>query len=194
VSVHNVQAGREQIKELIAKGLLESPAQDFIKNRLAIMTRRGNPSGIRSLADLAKPGIRLANPNPETEGIAKQIKEALRKAGGEDLFKEVYENKVKKGEAFITEIHHRQTPLWIMQGKVDAGVVWVSEAKFQEMIEHPIGSVDISDEHNQEGVETAAVAKKARNRDAAKAWLTFIKSETAKSIIEKYGMQRPEGK
>jgi ABC-type molybdate transport system substrate-binding protein len=146
-----VQAGRERIKELAGRGLVHGPGVDFIKNRLAIMVKEGNPLGIRSPADLGKPGVRLANPNPETEGIAKKIQQVLRNAGGEDLVAEVYEKKVKKGEAFITQIHHRQTPLWIMQGRVDAGVVWVSEAKYQESIGHPFESVPIEDPANVEG-------------------------------------------
>ncbi len=187
-----VQAGREQIGELASKGLLQGTPVDFIRNRLIIMTKRGNPSKIRSLADLAKPGVRLANPNPVTEGIAKKIKQALRNAGGEDLATEVYENKVNRGEAFITEIHHRQTPLWILQGKADAGVVWLSEVRFQERIGHPIEGVEIEDAHNEEGTETAAIAKNAANPRIAEKWLTFIRTDAARSILAKYGMEAPD--
>jgi len=187
-----VQAGKEQIKELAAKGLVKGAPVEFIKNQLAIMTKKGNPLGIGSLADLGKPGIRLVNPNPETEGIARKIQEALRNAGGEELVVEIYENKVKRGEAFITQIHHRQTPLWIMLDKADAGVVWLSEVKFQEIIGHPLESVTIEEANNEEGIESAALATDAMNPQTAKEWLKFIKSETARSVLEKYGMQSPE--
>ncbi|RJR46834.1 MAG: ABC transporter substrate-binding protein [Desulfobacteraceae bacterium] len=186
-----VQAGKNQIREMAAKGMVEGPGVDFISNRLAIMVQKGNPLGISSLSDLGKPGVRLANPNPETEGIAKKIQQALRNAGGEDLVTEVYEKKVKRGEAFLTQIHHRQTPLWIMQGKADAGVVWVSEGLFQEMIDHPLESVSIEDAHNEEGVEAAAIVRNARNPRTAGKWLEFVRSERAVSIIEKYGMESP---
>lgn len=186
-----VQAGKNQIKEMAAKGMVEGPGVDFISNRLAIMVRKGNPRGISSLADLGKLGVRLANPNPETEGIAKKIQEALRKAGGDGLVTEVYEKKVKRGDAFITQIHHRQTPLWIMQGKADAGVVWLSEARFQERIGHPIESVSIVDAENEEGVETAATVRGARNPRMAKEWLGFVRTKSARSILEKYGMGSP---
>ena len=82
-------------------------------------------------------------PNPEFEGIARQIKASLVKAGGDALAKAVYEDKVAEGEAILTHIHHRQTPLYLMLGRADAGVTWQSEAMFQEQAGHPIEHVDI---------------------------------------------------
>jgi hypothetical protein len=55
----------------------------------------------------------------------------------------VYGTKVADGSTVLTHIHHRQTPLWIMQGKAQAGVTWQSEAMFQEQAQHPISHVDI---------------------------------------------------
>lgn len=186
-----VQAGEKRIAELIEQGVLQGPPVRFIKNRLAIMVKKGNLKDIRSLEDLGKPGVRLANPDPETEGISEQIRAALRQAGGEDLVREIYDTKVKKGDAFLTEIHHRQTPLWIMQGKVDAGVTWISEPRYQMMIGHPIDFVPIPPKHNREGIQAAAIAKNARNPGAAKDWLAFLRSDEAESILEKYSMARP---
>jgi len=43
-------------------------------------------------------------------------------AGGDALVKAVYADKVKDGTTILTHIHHRQTPLFLMQGLADAGV------------------------------------------------------------------------
>jgi ABC-type sulfate transport system substrate-binding protein len=40
---------------------------------------------ITGLADLARPDVRLAMPNPDCEGVARQIQEWLAKTGGEPL-------------------------------------------------------------------------------------------------------------
>lgn len=185
-----VQAGEQRIAALIEKGVLQGPPLRFVKNSLAIMVKKGNPKSIRSLEDLARPGVRLANPNPETEGIAGQIQAALEQAGGKELVREVYETKVKTGEAFLTEIHHRQTPLWIMQGKVDAGLTWISEPRYQMMIGHPIDFVPIPPEDNHEDIQAAAIATNARNPGVARDWLAFLRSNEAKSALEKFGMTR----
>jgi molybdate transport system substrate-binding protein len=107
------------------------------------MVPKDNPAHVTGLADLGKPGVRLAMPNPEFEGIARQIQESLKKAGGSALVDEVYKTKVTDGSTVLTHIHHRQTPLFLMQGLADADVTWQSEAMFQEQAGHPITHVDI---------------------------------------------------
>ena len=71
----------------------------YATNDLAIMIPAGNPKGIQSLKDLARPDIRLSMPNPQWEGVAQQISDSLRKAGGEELYQAVYQNKVKMERA-----------------------------------------------------------------------------------------------
>jgi len=182
-------AGLKKVSEYVADGTLDAPAVPYVSNTLTIMVAKGNPHHIAKLADLADPTLRLAMPNPEFEGIAQQIKEALGKAGGPQLSAQVYETKVKDGSAVLTHIHHRQTPLWIMQGRADAGVVWQSEAVFQEQMGHPIGHVDIPASDNSTGVYGGAVVKGAAHREAGRQWLAFICSPQGLAIFEQYGFK-----
>ena len=85
--------GYEKVKALVADGVLEGPSTPYVTNTLTIMVPAGNPKNILGLADLARPGLRLAMPNPEFEGVARQIKSALGKAGGEALTNDVYDAK-----------------------------------------------------------------------------------------------------
>src|SRR5580692_12447482 len=87
-------AGLKAVNALIDQGLLTGPAVPYVTNTLTIMVRKGNPKEIKALADLARPDLRLAMPNPQFEGVARQIKASLNKAGGEALDKAVYETKV----------------------------------------------------------------------------------------------------
>ena len=125
----------------------------------------------RQLADLGRPEVRLAMPNPEFEGIARQIKASPEHAGGDKLLSEVYGAKVAGGSTVLTHIHHRQTPLWIMQGNAQAGVTWQSEAMFHEQIGHPVSHVDIP--AAREGV-AAANAMNASNTRVQ--WVTLLSS------------------
>jgi ABC-type molybdate transport system substrate-binding protein len=182
-------AGFKKISEYVADGTLDAPAVPYVTNTLAIMVAKGNPHRIAKLADLADPTLRLALPNPEFEGIAQQIKDALGKAGGAQLSAQVYEVKVKDGSAVLTHIHHRQTPLWIMQGRADAGITWQSEAVFQEQVGHPIGHVDIPAPENSTAVYGGAVVKGAAHRKAGRQWLAFIRSPQGLAIFERYGFK-----
>jgi molybdate transport system substrate-binding protein len=182
-------AGLMKVKGLIEQGVLVGPAVPYATNDLTIMVPKDNPAHVKDLADLGKPGIRLAMPNPEFEGVARQIKIALTKAGGDALEKMVYETKVKDGTAKLTQIHHRQTPLWIMQGRADAGVTWQSEAEFQEQAGHPISHVAIPAADNATAVYAGAAVKGAPHPDAATAWLDFIHSPEAMQIFARYGFK-----
>jgi len=182
-------AGMRAVKGLIGQGLLAAPAIAYATNKLTIMVRKGNPKQIASLADLARPSLRLAMPNPEFEGVTRQIKASLGKAGGDALTKAVYETKVADGSTVLTRIHHRQTPLFLMQDIAAAGVTWQSEAIFQEQAGNPISHVDIPDAQNTTAVYAGAEVTAAPHPQAARIWLDFIRSPEALEILERYGFK-----
>jgi molybdate transport system substrate-binding protein len=76
-----------------------------------------------------------------------------------------------------------------MQGRVDAGVTWQSEAVFQEQVGHPIEHVNLPLEQNSTGVYAAAVVNGASHADAARLWLEFITSKDAGLIFAGYGFK-----
>jgi molybdate transport system substrate-binding protein len=182
-------ASLAKVKELIRQGLLIDPAVPYVTNTLTIMVPKDNPGHIAGLADLANPEVRLAMPNPAYEGVARQIKAALAKAGGDALVSAVYEAKVADGSTILTHIHHRQTPLFLMQGIVDAGVTWQSEAIFQEQAGHAIAQVPVPSADNSTAIYAGAEVKGATHSAAAKAWLAFIRSPSALAIFERYGFK-----
>lgn len=187
-------AGLSAVDEAIGTGALVGPAVAYATNTLTIMVARGNPMRIAGLADLGRQDLRLAMPNTVTEGVARQIREALIKAGGIRLAATVYGSKVADGSTTPTQIHHRQTPLWIQQGRVDAGVTWQSEAVFQEQAGHPIGHVDIPAAQNSTGVYAAALVADAPHAAAGRAWLAFIRSPEAFAILSRYGFGAVTGR
>jgi molybdate transport system substrate-binding protein len=180
--------------ELVRRGKLAGPVVAFATNDLTIMIPVGNPAHISGLADLGRAGIALAMPNPAFEGVATQIRASLVKAGGEALAEAVYGTKVRNGETILTRIHHRQTPLFLMQRLAETGVTWRSEAIFQEKIGNPIGHVDIPAEQNTLAIYSAALVPDAPHPEAARAWLEFIKSDAAFAVFERFGFKRFEAK
>ncbi|MHB1896173.1 MAG: substrate-binding domain-containing protein [Metallibacterium sp.] len=182
-------AGLKKVKEQIAAGKLVAPAVPYATNDLTIMVPKGNPGHITGLADLGKPGVRLVMPNPAWEGVARQIEASLRKAGGAALEETVYGTKVRNGQTLLTHIHHRQTPLFLMQGLGVAGITWKSEAIFQEQAGHPISHVDIPAQFNTTAVYGAALVKDAPHPAAGKLWIEFLRSPTALKIFERYGFK-----
>jgi molybdate transport system substrate-binding protein len=182
-------AGLKKVDALIGQRLLTGPAVPYATNTLTIMVPSGNPAHVTGLADLGKADVRLAMPNPAFEGIARQIEASLRKAGGAALVDAVYKTKVADGTTILTHIHHRQTPLFLMQGRADAGVTWQSEAMFQEQAGHPITHIDIPASENTTAIYAGAAVKGALHPGAAKLWLSYIHSPAALAIFERYGFK-----
>lgn len=163
---------------------------DYARNPLAILVAKGNPKGIRGLADLGRPEVRVSMPNPQWEGIATPIEASYRKAGGEALDQAIMQAKVKDGSTFLTTIHHRQSPLRVLQGESDAAPVWATEAFFQQEILHrPVETVAIPAEQNTTATYTAARMKDAPHAQAAKDFLAFMRSDAAQAVYHKYGFQ-----
>ncbi|RKE34506.1 ABC-type molybdate transport system substrate-binding protein [Paraburkholderia sp. BL23I1N1] len=185
-------AGLAKVKALIADGTLTGPAVPYVTNQLTIMVRRDNPQHVMSLNDPARAELRLAMPNPEFEGVARQIKASLVKAGGDALVEAVYKDKVRTGSTELTQIRHRQTALFLMQDRADAGVVWKSEALFQEQIGHPLAHVDIPSDENTTAIYAGALVNGAPHPQAARRWLSFIHSPAAFQIFQRYGFGKYE--
>jgi ABC-type molybdate transport system substrate-binding protein len=171
---------------LESRNLVEKPAA-YATNDLSIMVSASNPRGIHSLRDLGRSDVRVSMPNPEWEGIARQIGASLRKAGGETLFHTVYEEKVQDGSTYLTQIHHRQTPMRIMKGESEAGVTWSSEVRFQEKTGNPISGIAIPQDQNVTAVYGAAVLRNAPHLEAARAWVEFLNSAEAQAVYREYG-------
>ncbi|MHB0878666.1 MAG: substrate-binding domain-containing protein [Anaerolineae bacterium] len=186
------QAGEQQLADMVAAGLLEEPIVPFARTGLAIMVPVGNPGRVESLSDLARPGLRLAMPNPETEGIAVVARDALRRAGGVALEREVYEVKVQRGEVILTEVHHRQTPALLVSGEAQAGLTWSTEINYQESSGAPISGVPVAHEFSGSVTFAAAMVRGAAHRQAAEDWLRFLGSAEAQQILDGFGFERIE--
>lgn len=166
---------------------------DYARNGLAIMVPQGNPGHVQGLEDLGRAGLRVSMPNPEWEGIGKQILSSYRKAGGEKLVEAVMQTKVADGSTFLTHMHHRQSPLRVLQGKSDAAPVWETEVYFQQhILHHPVEGVEIPASQNTIATYTAGLMKNAPHPEAARDFFKFMTSDRALAIYGKYGFHPPQ--
>jgi molybdate transport system substrate-binding protein len=177
-------AGKSRIDQMPA---YFERTQLYAKNRLAIMVRKGNPKNVKRLSDLGKADVRVSMPNPEWEGIGKRIEDAYVKAGGSALKDAIMKTKVADSSTYLTQIHHRQTPMRILYNQSDAAPVWYTEAYYQKMINHPIDLVEIPQSENIEAQYIAGLMKAAPHPQAAKDFMAFLVSDAAKKVYQKFG-------
>ncbi len=183
-------AGKRRMNDVMGSGLVTMPI-DYATNVLAIAVRAGNPKHVESLRDLGRAEVRVAMPNPAWEGIARQIELAYAKAGGEALVHTIMMAKVRNGTTLLTQIHHRQTPMWLIAGRVDAGPVWISEALYQQRIGAPIETVRIPAAQNVRASYEAAAVARAPHPQLAREFVRFLQTPQAQKIYQSYGFGTP---
>ena len=137
---------------------------EYVSNSLAVVYNKAEVKDWCSLK-----GLRVAIPNPVTEGIGQ-------------LFKELYEENCGNYEelsknAYLTKVHHREIPKMLANNEIDAGVVWVTEAiywKFKYSVPTP----------NREGKLAFGLLRD--HSDLAKKAFSLLRSERVKEIYTKY--------
>jgi len=160
------------------KGIIEP---ETIKNVCymipVIAVKKGNPKNIHSLSDLAKPGIRIAIPRPETTLLAKYDIEIFQKAGS-------LNNAIKKN--IVTYVSRPDNiTILVDTGHIDAGITWHF---YQTISSNQIENVFFTAEKLPGiGEMQIAVSKYSKNKSLAKQFVDFVTSSNGKAIFKKYG-------
>lgn len=173
---------------LLEEGLV-GEATTYASNFLTLLVAPGNPLRIERLADLARPGVRFALPNPATEGIGRLALAALEEDGGTALRERIEGPKRDAGETVVTSIHHRQSPVWLVEGRIDAAIVWETEALHAAKAHQPVEALPLKPLSRQRGDYAAAVVRDAPHPEAATALLAFLAGEEGRRIYRSHGFQ-----
>ncbi|MBL0715435.1 MAG: substrate-binding domain-containing protein [Desulfosarcina sp.] len=180
----------EGVATLADNGLVDKAACFvYLRNRIALMVRAGNPRGIKGVHDLARKGLRISQPSLEHEDIAEHILAMYGQAGGEDLIRRILEDKQRRGETLPTTVHHRETPERLLQGRADAGPVWATEIEHVRRSGLPLEGVEIGPDLDQrDNVRYfACPLKTGRHPENARYFLNFLKSPRAIRIYRQHG-------
>lgn len=142
----------------------------------AINVPRGNPQGIRSLNDLARPGVRVGLARPDTVCVGLYGVEILEKAGLAD--------KVKKNIVTYAESCEKTANLVALK-QVDAVLGW---DVFQKWDPAKIETIYLPPEQvTRIGYIPAAISSFSQQKELAALFLTFLTSEEGKEVFRKYG-------
>ncbi len=160
----------------------------YLRNRLVLITQKGNPKGIKGVEDLARDDVRVSQPG-DMENITEYIKKMYIKAGGEKLLHRIMEEKRAEGTTIYTIVHHRETPLRLLKGTVDVGPVWATEAEEAKRKGYEFETIELGPELDQSDSVLYYVAqlKTGPNPEAGRRFVNFILSQKAKDIYRQYG-------
>ncbi|MEW6110046.1 MAG: substrate-binding domain-containing protein [Nitrospirota bacterium] len=178
---------QDAMEKLMANGYI-SDYFTYMHNRIVLMIRKGNPLGISTVNDLGRDEIRISQPGV-MEDISHYITDMYEKAGGNRLVKRILKEKRVKGTTILTVVHHRETPLGIQKGTVDAGPVWATEVVNAVKEGLRVEAVEPGERFDQRHKVNYFIAKIGKGLNPANAdkFLDFIRSEQAQDIYRRYG-------
>ncbi|MEE6258905.1 molybdate ABC transporter substrate-binding protein [Plantactinospora sonchi] len=146
----------------------------LVRNQLVIAVPKGNPAGVTGLADLTRPDVKAAL-CAEQVPCGAAAKQALDTAGVK-LTPVTLEQDVKAALAKVK------------LGEVDAALVYRTDARAAaadvDGIEFPESAGAVND-------YPIVVLKDAPNRPAARAFVAYVLSDTARGVLTAAGFQAP---
>ncbi len=183
------------LRKLNKKNLMDAYAI-YIHNRLELMVAAGNPKKIKGPEDLGRDDLVQSHPNPLTEGIFKFYGSEMLKDLG--LYEKVTGGAecrscwAVEGKTWFTSRHHRETPDRIENGTADVGIVWTTEVVHAKEQGRPLDGVPIAAPLNKRDKVNYAIGamKNGRNAENAALYLSYLATDAAQAIYEKYGFIR----
>lgn len=181
-------AGPREHARLNAAGRI-APPRPYARNRgCALLVRRGNPRGVRGVADLARDDVAVAMSSPQREPASYASYAATMAAQGDaDLPARVL---AKLTTWMPTRVHHRETPQAVAQGVVDVAPLYRHLALYlaQHMPEH-FDVVELPEDGNCRDDLAVAVLHEAPHPAAAAAWSEFLVGSEAATVFRAHGFE-----
>ncbi len=171
-----ISAGKKQMDALEQKGLLvPGTRSNLANNRLVLIVPNDSSAGITSFNNLSDAKVkRIAVGEPRSVPAGQYADQVLKQLNIYDQVKSklVYANNV------------RQVLSAVESGNADAGLVYATDAK----VSNKVKVVVVADQkYHSPIVYPMAVLKSSKNVGAAKDFVQFLSSDSAKTVLQKYG-------
>ncbi|CDP89542.1 molybdenum ABC transporter periplasmic molybdate-binding protein [Mycolicibacterium farcinogenes] len=158
----------------VAAGLVEGAPVDFASNTLTIVVAPGNPKGIKSFADLTKPGVSVVVCAPPVP--CGGATEKVEKATGVTLAP-------VSEETSVTDVLGKVT-----SGQADAGLVYLTDAAGAK---DKVASVAVPEAAQAVNTYPIAVLKDSGHAQLAQRFVELVTGEAGQKALAKAGFAKP---
>ena len=172
-------------RKLVDAGLASGDAVPFAGNRLVLIVPKGNPAGIQSPQDLAKPGIKIIAAGdrvPITKYATQLVANLAGQPGYPSDFATAYAANVASQEDNVSGIVSK-----VELGEGDAGIVYVTDARASDKVD----TIAIPDAANVPALYGGVVVRASRSPGAAKAFLDWLAGPDGQAILASFGFLPP---
>ncbi len=165
------------------------------KSVAALVTREGNPKGIKTWADLGKNGVKLITADPKTSGIARwnflALWNSVIKTGGDEAKATDFVTKVYTNVPLLTKDAREASDVFFKQGQGDALINYENEIILAqqkgEKVNYVVPDVNISID-NPIAVVDKNVDKHG-TREVAEGFVKYLYSPEAQQEFAKLGFR-----
>lgn len=155
----------------------------FSANEMVVVTGKGNPLGIKKMADLAQSGVQLARVTGEKDMATNRTMDFIKKAtaaeGKPEVAQKIIDGALK--ENTIPDVLKA-----LKSGKANAGIVYLSAAvtvaNDADILYFP-AKVNLSENIRN----VATIPATAKNAAAAESFIRFMLSQEGRQILKKTG-------
>jgi molybdate transport system substrate-binding protein len=172
-------------QKLVDAGLASGSAVSFAGNRLVLIVPKGNPAGIQSAQDLARPGLKIiaaGDKVPITKYATQLVANLAREPGYPSDFATAYAANIASQEDNVSGIVSK-----VELGEGDAGIVYVTDARASDRVD----TIDVPGAANVPAAYAGVVVKAARNPGAATAFLDWLVGPDGQAILASFGFLPP---
>ncbi len=162
-------AGPAPMETVRAGAMLAGNPSNFTSNSLVIAVPKGNPANISTLADLARPGIKL-------------VLCAVQVPCGSASAKVLAQVKV---EPVSLESDVKSVLSKVAMGEADAGLIYRTDVTSE------VSAIDFPESAQAINTYPAAVVKGSKAASAARAFISFVRSAKGQAILKRAGFGRP---
>lgn len=155
----------------------------FATNALILAKPREDPGGVRTLADLARPGVRLvlAHRNVPAGRYTEKMLKALsiQALCGVDFQERVRRNVLSE------ETNVKQVMAKVLLGEADAAFVYKTD--ITPNVRHMISTIQIPKEAQIQARYPVAVLRSSASEALGRRFISFLLSEEGRSILDHFG-------
>jgi molybdate transport system substrate-binding protein len=172
-------------KKLVDAGLASGAAVPFAGNRLVLIVPKGNPAGIQSPKELARPGLKIiaaGDTVPITTYATQLVANLAMEPGYPPDFATAYAANVASQEDNVSGIVSK-----VELGEGDAGLVYVTDARASGKVD----TIDLPGSANVPAAYAGVVVKATRNPEGAKAFLDWLAGPDGQAILASFGFLPP---
>jgi molybdate transport system substrate-binding protein len=163
--------------------VIDGRAQVFAKNKVVVIYPKNNPANIQSVADLAKPGVKLVLTDPSVP-IGAYARTVLKNLSQEPAYGGDFSDKVLANDK-SDAADVRSAVAAVQTGQADATICYATDVT--PSAQKDVTEITIPDKDNVIATYPIATVKGAQNKTAAQAFIAFVRSAPGQAILKGQG-------